>query len=399
MEKERLKIKLDTILGTIFMIVCLIVLGIYSYLENDFKKFNVIVALTIIVLLILLCVELSSIKYRKNEKRLEENYNLLKNKDLKSIFEELYIYAYGDNGEEVVRKVLNRKNVKDIKSLCLYNMGFNEINLSFNYKGFDVNFNIENDKAYYNIDTPSRYDGLDENVEYEEKKYDISPCDNFLCLDDYLNYIVDLIETIKVDINQFSNNIIVDEIFNGRLLKKINDFKERLKSGFTNAIVFLILFIICLLPVFLFFDPKHSIETVVLINMFAFFYAIICIYCMVKSFKEGLLKLKIERDYSDKNYNVITGNPTKVKILKESYSKYNNRIVLVAVIISIDNQKLIIPFSNETINNKKNIKKVCEECKNINVELKYLTESKVVIDGEKPYVKIIEKYLLNGKRK
>ena len=68
MEKERLKIKLDTILGTIFMIVCLIVLGIYSYLENDFKKFNVIVALTIIVLLILLCVELSSIKYRKNEK-------------------------------------------------------------------------------------------------------------------------------------------------------------------------------------------------------------------------------------------------------------------------------------------------------------------------------------------
>ena len=45
------------------------------------------------------------------------------------------------------------------------------------------------------------------------------------------------------------------------------------------------------------------------------------------------------------------------------------------------------------------IKKVCEECKNINVELKYLTESKVVIDGEKPYVKIIEKYLLNCKRK
>ena len=88
-------------------------------------------------------------------------------------------------------------------------MGFNEINLSFNYKGFDVNFNIENDKAYYNIDTPSRYDGLDENVEYEEKKYDISPCDNFLSLDNYLNYIVDLIETIKVDINQFSNNIIV----------------------------------------------------------------------------------------------------------------------------------------------------------------------------------------------
>ena len=42
MEKERLKIKLDTILGTIFMIVGLIVLGIYSYLENDFKKFNVI---------------------------------------------------------------------------------------------------------------------------------------------------------------------------------------------------------------------------------------------------------------------------------------------------------------------------------------------------------------------
>ena len=47
---------------------------------------------------------------------------------------------------------------------------------------------------------------------------------------------------------------------------------------------------------------------------------IICIYCMVKSFKEGLLKLKIEKDYNNKNYSTITGNPTKVKIIKEKFS-------------------------------------------------------------------------------
>ena len=64
------------------------------------------------------------------------------------------------------------------------------------------------------------------------------------------------------------------------------------------------------------------------------------------------------------------------------------------VILYFNKIKLIIPFDGELILNKQNIRKCCEECKKIKSEIKYLPKSRIIIDGEKQFVKIIKKHIL-----
>ena len=184
--------------------------------------------------------------------------------------------------------------------------------------------------------------------------------------------------------------------------KRINEFTKYCNQGndFIAIGILLIIFNIFMIGSLFFKEFQNDLLGIyIMLSLMCIALCIGAIIFIVKGVKYKKLSKIIDKDFNEQNTSIIKGNPYKVKVGKMLRSKYSDAYELIYLKLFIDDSILYIPFSNETIKNKKNIKKVCEECKNINVELTYLLESKVVIDGEKPYVKIIEKYLLNGKRK
>ena len=115
---------------------------------------------------------------------------------------------------------------------------------------------------------------------------------------------------------------------------------------------------------------------------------------MIYGIKLLVQRRKFKKDYDLKSFLTICEFPNKVKIIKEKPGKYSDNFYLISAILYFNEIKLIIPFDGELILNKQNIRKCCEECKKIKSEIKYLPKSRIIIDGEKQFVKIIKKQIL-----
>ena len=386
----------------IFLIISILILPIIFYFTKDksYLKLLVIIIIFIVVTFIISCI--IEFKWYLERKRENKHIESLKNKENKTVFDKLYLQIYSEKFDNNFKRLLDQKNIKEIRSLYSYEKDINTLKINFNYKGFDIDLFIGENNAYYLIDTPSKYDVLEENEKFENEKKEILSSLSFNTLDEYINYLVDSINKIKEDVDTFSKIYTVDNVFNGRLKKRINAFTTYCNQGneFIALGILLIIFVIFMFGSLFFNEFQNDLLGIYIMLLLMFIALCIgAIISIVKGVKYKKLSKIIDKDFNEQNTSTIKGNPYKVKVGKMLRSKYSEAYELIYLKLFIDDSILYIPFSNETIKNKKNIKKVCEECKNINVELKYLTESKVVIDGEKPYVKIIEKYLLNGKRK
>lgn len=398
MEKNN-KVSFDVI----FLIISILILPIIFYFTKDKSYLKLLVIIIIFIVFIFTISCIMEFKWYLERKRENKHIESLKSKENKTVFDKLYLQIYSEKFDNNFKRLLDQKNIKEIRSLYSYEKDINTLKINFNYKGFDIDLFIEENNAYYLIDTPSKYDVLEENEKFENEKKEILSSLNFNTLDEYINYLVDSINKIKEEVDIFSKIYTVDNVFNGRLKKRINAFTTYCNKGtviIALGIIVLIMFII--LTLCLAFDSEFKddhLALYIIVALICVASIAFCIAYIIIGIKYHKLSKIIDKDFIEQNTSIIKGNPYKVKVGKMLRSKYSDAYELIYLKLFIDDSILYIPFSNETIKNKKNIKKVCEECKNINVELTYLLESKVVIDGEKPYVKIIEKYLLNGKRK
>ena len=299
--------------------------------------------------------------------------------------------------DELIKKSLEINKVKEVLGVNVEIININEILILSRYQGFQIKILLKKDLIEYLIDSPARYDGLKENTYLEESIIHELNYSQFKDIDDFLNYIVNLIMESKEKINVFINNNVMDPIFNGRLIEKLSSYLTYLKK---NGLLLVILSI----PMTIFFgyglimcfiDTEFQTK-----NNIGFYVALICctglIAFFICSFIMGIKMLttrtKFKKDFNQKNISVIKEAPYRVKIVKESLYRSNCSYIR-NVVLYFKNLTLIIPQSSSIIKNNKNIRKCCAECKKLKIELKYLTKSKIIISGERAYQNIIKKYL------
>ena len=345
----------------IFLIISIIILAIISYYTKDDRYMKLLIFTIIFIVFIFLLFCIIDFKWYLERKRKNKHIESLKNKENKTVFDKLYLQIYNEKFESNFKRLLDQKNIKEIRSLFSYEKDLNTVKINFNYKGFDIDLFIEENNAYYLIDTPSKYDVLEENEKFENEKKEILSSLSFNTLDEYINYLVDSINKIKEEVDIFSRIYTVDNVFNGRLKKRINAFTTYCNKGtviIALGIIVLIMFII--LTLCLAFDSEFKDDHLALYIIMALICVAsiaFCIAYIIIGIKYHKLSKIIDKDFNEQNTSIIKGNPYKVKVGKMLRSKYSDAYELIYLKLFIDDSILYIPFSNEIINNKKNIEK------------------------------------------
>ena len=237
------------------------------------------------------------------------------------------------------------------------------------------------------------------NINFEKLSKEDIAYEQFFDINELGDFIANLISKLKDKIESFSDTNIVDPIFNGRLLDKTKSYLSHMKKEGLICVILtppLTAFTLWGL-IYSFVDKNYKIE-----NPAGFYTAIICcsafsilfFILMIYGIKLLVQRRKFKKDYDLKSFLTICEFPNKVKIVKEKPGKYSDNFYLISAILYFNKIKLIIPFDGELILNKQNIKKCCEECKKIKSEIKYLSKSRIIIDGEKQFIKIIKKQIL-----
>lgn len=383
-------------IALICFIICLIIISIDLIIKE--KYIDLLIAggfmLIFIGLIVFLLITESMMpkQMRKNKK----HYLKIKNKENKTAYEKLYILAYQEKDEEIV-KIIKSNKINALKEIGIYVLKENEINLYYRYRGFDCNLKVTEKKVTYLIDTPSRYDNLKENEIFEKEKKTNIDVNNI----DYDTLIIELLEVIKKskeEIDLFAEVTIVDEVFNGRLLRKIDRYKNISKEyGWLyvilgGLIVILMTFILVGgLRAENFFGD--GFEKVIGISSFCLF---ICfgLFAFIAGLNYIITSYNVTKDYQNKRIKKIKECPNKVKFIYESGGRHSNCRYICGIRVYYKNIKLIIPF--EYVESKKRnakVKAFKESCLQINSEITYLEKSKIVIRGYDRYIRYANQYV------
>lgn len=388
---------------TILIIICVLVLIIYAILSKD-KQFVLRLFVSFIIIASFLGIVFGSLFFlvlrdKIIVSKIKKNYEELKQKSERNIFEELYVLTFEQKADELLKQCLRQNKINEIQCISFVNTKNMKIFMYCKYKAFNIMALFDKESVEYGINSPSRYDGTKANINFEKLTKEGLLYEHFFNLDEFGNFIANLINKLKEKIDSFIDTNIVDLIFNGRLLDRLKPYLSYLKKEGLICTIFaplLAVFMMCGL-IFAFVDKNYKIE-----NPAGFYTLIICcnafiiffIFAFIYGIKMLVRRANFYKDYKLKSLFCIYEFPIKVKINKEKPTKYSDTFFIKSVILYFNGVKLIIPFDSLAIKNKKNIKKCCEECKMIKSELKYLRRSKIIIDGEKPFIKIIKKHLL-----
>lgn len=397
------KNKLKQITEIVLPIICVVGLIVYAALTKDNEiLFKLLISIIIIAAFAGIVFGILYILILKNkiiEYKVKKYFNYLKQKNERNIFEEFYILTYQQKADELVKQHLEKNKISGIHSINLESTYNKKVFMYCSYKGFRIVLLFDNDSVQYAVDSPSRYNGTKANINFEKlSKEDIS-YEQFFDIDELGDFIANLISKLKDKIESFSDTNIVDPIFNGRLLDKTKAYLSHLKKEGLVCVILTPPFTAFMLwgVIYSFVDKNYKIE-----NPAGFYTAIICcsafsilfFILLIHGIKVLVQRRKFKKDYDLKSFFTICEFPNKVKIIKEKPGKYSDNFYLISAILYFNNIKLIIPFDGELILNKQNIRKCCEECKKIKSEIKYLPKSRIIIDGEKQFVKIIKKQIL-----
>lgn len=393
--KKITKIMLPIICGIGLIVYCVIS-------KNKELMFKLLISLLLIAVFIGIVfgiLYLLILRHKIIETKIQKYYQKLKQKSHKNIFENLFVLSYEKKCDELIKRSLHKYNIKGISNVNVQLISINKIFMSSNYKGFVIAILVEPESIQYLIDSPTRYNGIKANEEFEKIKKEKMSNFYFSNVNDFAAHIAKKIDDLKEKIEIFSITNIVDPIFNGRLLEKLSKFLSQLRKEGLVCIIFtppLIVFMGFGL-IYSYIDTNYKVENPVgfyLVNILSSAFIILFIAFFIYGIKMLTRRASVKKDYKEKKLSVISETPTKVKIVKEKPGKHSDDLYLKYVILYFNKTKLIIPFAYTVINNRSNIKKCCERCTRIKTELKYLTYSKIIIDGEKQFRKIIKDYIL-----
>lgn len=335
-----------------------------------------------------------------NQKNMKvKKYRKIRNKENKSIFEELFIKAFQNKLDDEIREITKEFDIKNIKNFEVELIDKETIHIYYRYNRFTVYTYIKDDKVSYHIDTPEEYDGTKENKLFESKKYFSKKINDYNSVKEFLNEFALVTSSIQNDVNTFVDNNIVDDVFNGRLYHKLLNFSKVIKlEGFLCSILGFIMigFFIYMFYLGIFkweYDGK-LFATILGIIMCLF----LTLFLFYMTFY-GLQLLKIWfgmiKDIENREVCTIKDEVIKVKIKHDEASRYSRIRYIRYIKVYFKDLSVYIPFSNnEILNNPENIKKCVKECMIVNRELTYLKRSKVVIKGDNAFYAIVKKHLL-----
>lgn len=394
------KNKIKNLTEIILPIICAIGLVVYAIITQKKVLLISIIAIVAFAGMTYGVLYLSVFKIKIITRKIKKYYGYLELKNERNLLEDFYVLIYQKKADEFVKEHLKKRQITEINSIMLENTYNKKVLMYCTYKGFRMVLLFDNNSVQYVIDSPARYDGTKANINFEKPyKEDIS-YEQFADIDELGEFIANLINKLKEKIESFTDTNIVNSIFNGRLLDKVKPYLLYLKS---EGLLFVILtppfiaFLLWALIYFTFIDvnfkTENSLRFYTLI-ICCFIFSIVFIFAFFCGIKNLIQRRNFKKDYEFKNFSTICEFPNKVKIIKAKPSKYSDTFCIRLVILHFNSIKLIMPFAGESILNNKNIKKCCDECKNIKSDIKYLIKSKIIIDGEKPFVKVIKKYTL-----
>jgi len=396
MNKENIR---EIIYYVIAPIVLLIIL-ISSIVTNDIK--GIIFASIFIAIFIFgfLLYFYYNIKVNKYLKSIKKHYDQLKLKESRGIFEELYVSTFGNKIEDQLKSILESKRTKNINSFNAYIEDTNEVAISFKYSTCDVVINIDNKKVTYFIDTPSKYDSVEANSEFEKVKEANIYLDNYIDNELFYDSLIMLIERIQLEIDEFKIANVVDEFFNGRLLKKLEPLSKYFKrEGYVCGILGTFITVLMFIVSYHLLSDIEYIES----DFGAYVSGFICMLFII-SFCVGVSLYGLNyvykynamlNDIKNKRLTVINEEPKRVRIVRDQPSKYSSTRTLRYIKVYYDNITVLIPYKNyECVLKPGNIREACQECMEIKTQLKYLTKSKIVVSGGDKFIKISKKYLM-----
>lgn len=332
--------------------------------------------------------------------KLEKYYNELTQKQNKTLFEEIYVSIVDGTLEKEFSRQLHSSKVQNVTAIDFYIVDKDEVALSFKYFKFDIFIYIKEDKITYEIDSPSKYDNTLNNKELEELRTTDIKLNDYIDLELFFDALSILIEEIQNEVNEFKEENIVDDFFNGRLLNKLEQSSSYLKQeGYICAILGpIVSIILCFVGYACITDIDYYNE-----NPFGYVIAVICLLGFTGLFVGATIygfnyiyKYKaMLSDIKNKRATIINEKPKRVRIIRDQPTKYSNRRTLRYIKLYFSDVSLLIPYKNyECIQKPHNIRKACQECMEIKSELKYLTKSRIVVSGGEKYIKVTKRHLM-----
>ena len=327
-------------------------------------------------------------------------YKAIKNKENKTVYDELYIKYYNNETKELIEKYINISQNKHIYNLDIYPQN-DYISLEYSYKGYEIYIYIYNNALTTFIDTPEKYDFVEEKKEIEKEEIydlDIEKVSSFEILFKIIN---ERIKLINRKIDEFNKSIKPNILTNGKALNKVKGFQYYCKfTGLIYAICGMSTVILFSIFIIWFFKDKTSFPMKDYFDVIILILIICFILLGLLCFLAGILLLnkyhQIKNDMKTKTIFKITGTIKKISfIVSQQYRSKNQTLEALVIYINNENskiQKIICPIGTFHIGGIKNKNKIKKKYSGKKVEINCLDKSKVVLNGLSNILKTTIKY-------
>lgn len=343
---------------------------------------------------------LSDFKEKKYNSYLKKYKEELKAKQNLDFFEELQLLCLQRKLSQYLKERLKIKNISNIETKIQY-MGY-AVDIYYRYRNSDIYFRIQRSTLEFSIDTPEKYEYVKGNDAIEKvKKFSL---ESIKSMDDFVSVLSDKIIEIKEIIVNFYDTAKVDDLFDGKIINMLENFKSFNQSEGILVSIFSILlcFIMSVLTYQFIFNEqfrtfpineilkfKNILLTLGLLAMDGF-----GLFGLIFGLKHIIVYNKIKSDFINRDVLDIEGKITKVHV---KYDSHRGHYRFKSIILKIEGIKVIISLRSIFVQNKHWIKEFKNEIINTNMKAKYLKRSRLVIEGQNKYLGLVKKYC-NKKR-
>lgn len=400
-KKFKKKVSNDTI-SYIATILSFIALAVYAIIDKNYKLLITLGILVLFFVVVILFIQFSTVGINKRQKKLSLQYKKYKNKANRTLFEELYMMAFTERLDEQLKSFMKKEKLKSIQAICSDVIDEDTFDIFYRYIGFDVTLSIKKNNLNYCIDSPVKYDGTSQNISFEKKKDVDIDINKLSSIDEFYNMIKGLISEINIEIDNFKETNLTDEIFNGRLVDSFAGSLKYFKNNGYIAVILgppLLVFMIFGV-VYSFVDVSYRKE-----NFVGFITLIVCgtifsivfLLCIIIGVKYLRIYKNYQKDFNLKRYKAIKQKIKNISVVRENASRHNSITLIRYLVLYYDNLKLIVPVKGfAPFAGRKNMKIFKEKCLEETCNIKYLEKSGLVFDGASKYLVLMRKYLVNN---
>jgi len=349
----------------------------------------IILEIAIIVLSVYIYFKIKEWYPKRILKLSKEKFDLLKNKNNKSLFEELYIKAYNDLAIDILQDVIDKNNIKNIHSLdfdASYDKRY--ISFDFNHKRHNVNYRIYDDKVIFFIDSPAKYDKLDINKKYEkEYTIDIS-INDYSTLEDFFERLIPSISDnlLKIDDFEEKNNIvIINNKTNDEILDYMGYYKYTcLLVRILSVILFIVMIIMNCVAVVDFTKSSNFVSEFLPVGICLVIIDIFVIFAYIYSITMIIYYKKLKFDIKNKVVESIKGKACKAKIVSASVGYKSNTTVFacgVKIYFKSPKKEKLFFVHYFDVPTRKQKQEIINFIMKNELDLVYYIKSKIIVSG------------------